>query len=221
MTNTNYNEVYKERLKDLLELSTKKDSPYSETIKFLEEKFNEYNITNDYRIKILIALLPQMTLQFTQTAMQVALQLADEDLSFAVKLENLKKQGSAMDANIEGIKEQTKNQEIKNAKLSEQRADELENLKKQGRMLEAQIKKLEKENKLAQSQQEAIDRQVKDNRVIKVLSVLGSFIEGNQQGGMIVPSDMTKFFFDLQSELIKNDVSITKPTEMKMTERKK
>ncbi|AQW82983.1 hypothetical protein [Campylobacter pinnipediorum] len=221
MIDTNYNEVYKERLKDLLELSTKEDSPYSETIKFLEEKFNEYNITNDYRIKILVALLPQMTLQFTQTAMQVALQLADEDLSFAVKLENLRKQGEAMEANIAGIKEQTKAQEIKNAKLSEQRADELENLKKQGRMLEAQIKKLEKENKLAQSQQEAIDRQVKDNRVIKVLSVLGSFIEGNQQGGMIVPSDMTKFFFDLQSELIKNDVNITKPTTMSMTERKK
>ncbi|QCD44130.1 hypothetical protein [Campylobacter mucosalis] len=215
-----FNESYQNRVKELLRISVDENTPFQETIKYLEDKFTEYLIPNDYRIKILSNILPQMTLQFTTIAMQVAMELTEKDLSFNITLENLKKQGLAMDANIEGIREQTRGQQIKNDEIDEQRADKLANLKKQGQLLDAQIKKLGTEDKLALAQQKAIDEQVKDNRLIKSIGVVGGFISDNQAGGMIVPTDMTKYFFNLTHRLISKDVTgVVEPTNMTMTKK--
>lgn len=164
-------------------------------------------------------MLPLITTQFTITAMQTGLELTQQDLSFELSLKNLEKQAAAMDANIEGIKEQTRNTKLKNDELEAQAADKLENLKEQNNLLRAQIAKLAKEQALAESQQRAVDRQVIDNRIIKSMSVLGNFIAENQAGGMIVPSDMTKYLFNMVHALIKNDITIDENKNFTMTKK--
>ena len=103
------------------------------------------------------------------------------------------------DEEMKGLKEQTKNAKLKNEEL-ERGMNETE---------------------LAKSQKQAIDKQVKDNRVIKATSTLGGFISENQAGGMIVPADMTRTFFDMIFGLVKEDLpDLTKPSKFEMEKRK-
>ena len=211
--------AYLERTRELLKLSIGADTPYQETLKYLDDCFEKYEIPNQHRINVLSQMLPLITTQFTITAMQTGLELTQQDLSFELSLKNLEKQAAAMDANIEGIKEQTRNTKLKNDELEAQAADKLENLKEQNNLLRAQIAKLAKEQALAESQQRAVDRQVIDNRIIKSMSVLGNFIAENQAGGMIVPSDMTKYLFNMVHALIKNDITIDENKNFTMTKK--
>jgi len=214
-----FKNVYLERTRELLKLSIGADTPYQETLKYLDDCFEKYEIPNQHRINVLSQMLPLITTQFTITAMQTGLELTQQDLSFELSLKNLEKQAAAMDANIEGIKEQTRNTKLKNDELEAQAADKLENLKEQNNLLRAQIAKLAKEQALAESQQRAVDRQVIDNRIIKSMSVLGNFIAENQAGGMIVPSDMTKYLFNMVHALIKNDITIDENKNFTMTKK--
>ena len=51
--------------------------------------------------------------------------------------------------------------------------------------------------------------------------MLGGFISENQAGGMIVPADMTKTFFDMLSGLVKEDLpELAKPDKFDMEKRK-
>lgn len=214
-----FKNAYLERTRELLKLSIGTDTPYQETLKYLDDCFEKYEIPNQHRINVLSQMLPLITTQFTITAMQTGLELTQQDLSFELSLKNLEKQAAAMDANIEGIKEQTRNTKLKNNELEAQAADKLENLKEQNNLLRAQIAKLAKEQALAESQQRAVDRQVIDNRIIKSMSVLGNFIAENQAGGMIVPSDMTKYLFNMVHALIKNDITIDENKNFTMTKK--
>ena len=197
-----FKNAYLERTRELLKLSIGADTPYQETLKYLDDCFEKYEIPNQHRINVLSQMLPLITTQFTITAMQTGLELTQQDLSFELSLKNLEKQAAAMDANIEGIKEQTRNTKLKNDELEAQAAD-----------------KLAKEQALAESQQRAVDRQVIDNRIIKSMSVLGNFIAENQAGGMIVPSDMTKYLFNMVHALIKNDITIDENKNFTMTKK--
>ena len=192
-----FKNAYLERTRELLKLSIGADTPYQETLKYLDDCFEKYEIPNQHRINVLSQMLPLITTQFTITAMQTGLELTQQDLSFELSLKNLEKQAAAMDANIEGIKEQTRNTKLKNDELEAQAADKLENLK----------------------EQRAVDRQVIDNRIIKSMSVLGNFIAENQAGGMIVPSDMTKYLFNMVHALIKNDITIDENKNFTMTKK--
>lgn len=257
----NFNNTYKEITKELLDLSINENAPYNKMLEFLTLKMDEYQINNEQKIRVLSSILPQMTLQFTSIAMQTAVEVTREELNInptlenlkkqgrlleaqisklvaeerlvisqqseneeqrSVKLSNLRKQGLALDKNIEGIAEQIRSSRIKNAEAEEQRADKLANLKKQGRLLEAQIAKLTKEQELAHSQQRAIDKQVVDNRLIKVGSMLSDYLSTNQTGGLNMPTGMHKFYMDLLYEMIKSDISgISKVTDFTMTNRPK
>lgn len=214
-----FKNAYLERTRELLKLSIGAGTPYQETLKYLDDCFEKYEIPNQHRINVLSQMLPLITTQFTITAMQTGLELTQQDLSFELSLKNLEKQAAAMDANIEGIKEQTRNTKLKNDELEAQAADKLENLKEQNNLLRAQIAKLAKEQALAESQQRAVDRQVIDNRIIKSMSVLGNFIAENQAGGMIVPSDMTKYLFNMVHALINNDITIDENKNFTMTKK--
>jgi len=200
-----FKNAYLERTRELLKLSIGADTPYQETLKYLDDCFEKYEIPNQHRINVLSQMLPLITTQFTITAMQTGLELTQQDLSFELSLKNLEKQAAAT--------------KLKNDELEAQAADKLENLKEQNNLLRAQIAKLAKEQALAESQQRAVDRQVIDNRIIKSMSVLGNFIAENQAGGMIVPSDMTKYLFNMVHALIKNDITIDENKNFTMTKK--
>lgn len=214
-----FNEKYDEVVKNLLQLSIKENTPYQSTLQYLDEQFEKYKIPDLHRINILSNMLPAITTQFTIAAMQLAVELTNKALFFDIELENLKKQGLAMDANIEGIKEQTQTTRLKNQELTEQLPDKNENLKLQNNLLKAQIDKLAKEQKLAESQQRAIDQQVKDNRVIKAFSSLFAHNAETLNGGLVLPEGLVKLPFDLVHELIKNDITLSKPTTYNIVKR--
>lgn len=214
-----FKNAYLERTRELLKLSIGADTPYQETLKYLDDCFEKYEIPNQHRINVLSQMLPLITTQFTITAMQTGLELTQQDLSFELSLKNLEKQAAAMDANIEGIKEQTRNTKLKNDELEAQAADKLENLKEQNNLLRAQIAKLAKEQALAESQQRAVDRQVIDNRIIKSMAVIGNFIPENQNGGLLVPSDMIRYLFDLIHAFIAGDITVDKIKNFTMTKK--
>ncbi len=214
-----FKNAYLERTRELLKLSIGADTPYQETLKYLDDCFEKYEIPNQHRINVLSQMLPLITTQFTITAMQTGLELTQQDLSFELSLKNLEKQAAAMDANIEGIKEQTRNTKLKNDELEAQAAGKLENLKEQNNLLRAQIAKLAKEQALAESQQRAVDRQVIDNRIIKSMAVIGNFIPENQNGGLLVPSDMIRYLFDLIHAFIEGDITVDKIKNFTMTKK--
>lgn len=202
-----YENKYYDCFAGILEKSTQQNSPYNETLKYLNEQFERMSMSEATRVQILSSVLPQMAVQFTSIAMNTALELAKAELSFNLELE--------------GLKEQVRAAKLKNDEADEQRPDRLENLKKQGRLLEAQITKLNTENTLAAAQKSAIDEQVKDNRLIKATSVLADFISTNQAGGMIVPTDMTRYFFDLVYSISeRSSVTSAKPNSFSMTQKK-
>lgn len=247
------NAEYMQKFKELLALSVNENSPYKESLKFLNEKLDEYAIPDTQKVQVLAQLLPNMTITFTNTAMQAALSLLEtsrraralemqhyhavlafeKDLAIKneqlaelteqrpQKLQALIKQNLAIDANIKGINEQTEGQKIQNAMATEQRPQKLEQLKQQVLLLKAQIEKTNTETTLAENQKNAVRDQVFDNRVIKSLQVIGSFISEIQANGLNVPDDMNKFLFNLTNELIKkNGLNLTLPNSYKMTKPK-
>ena len=88
---------------------------------------------------------------------------------------------------------------------------EIEQLKLQKDMLAAQIDKTRGDLALAKAQQEAINRQVKDNRLIKGGSVIGDFLQNTLNGGLTVPSDMNKVLFNIIATLLKDELTNIMP----------
>lgn len=209
-----YETKYYECFRGILEKSTEANSPYNETLRFLDEQFNKATMSEALKVQVLSNVLPQMAIQFTSIAMNTALELAKTALSFNSSLQNMQIQNEILQQQKRGV-------QIDNDSKANQAPDKAENLKKQGRLLEAQIAKLNRENELANTQKQAIDEQVKDNRLIKATSILADFIAGNQAGGMIVPTDMTRYFFDLTDNIAKrSQLSTQKPSGFNMTQRK-
>lgn len=202
-----FRQTYLDIFKSTLDATTSATTPYQKVVDYLNEQYDKFNITNEARLKNISSILANITVSFTAQAMAQAMELAYRELTF--------------DEEMKGLKEQTKTARLKNEELEKGMPDRLTGLKKQNELIDAQIKKLSDETALAKSQKEAIDRQVKDNRVIKATSTLGGFISENQAGGMIVPADMTRTFFDMAFGLIKEDLpSLTKPTKFEMEKRK-
>ena len=202
-----FRQAYLEIFKSTLDATTSATTPYQKVVDYLNEQYDKFNITNEARLKNISSILANITVSFTAQAMAQAMELAYRELTF--------------DEEMKGLKEQTKNARLKNEELERGMNDRLTGLKKQNDLIDAQIQKLKDETELAKSQKQAIDKQVKDNRVIKATSTLGGFISENQAGGMIVPADMTKVFFDMLSGLVKEDLpGLGKPAKFDMEKRK-
>lgn len=215
-----YTQKYKECLGEILAKSISPDLPYSQVMDFVKNQLELSTLSENAKVNIISQILPQMAIQFTSIAMNAAIEVATREQTSEVELENLKRQGEVINANIAGIKEQTRGARIKNDTDEEQRPIKLENLKRQGELLAGQIAKLNKETTLSQTQQDAINAQVSDNRLIKAMGVLGDFIAGNQAGGMIVPPDMSRYFFDLIDATAKRSGAVgTKPSTYDMAKR--
>ncbi|QCD52789.1 hypothetical protein [Campylobacter sp. RM16192] len=215
-----FKEKHKECTIELLGLSVGENTPYKIMVDFFDQKFDEYKIPEEKRIQFFANMLPSMIMSFTTSAMQLALDLAYKHLTFETELQGLQKQNQALDENIKGIQEQTRNTRLKNDELEEQKELRRQGLEKQNLLLDAQIQKLKDETALAKSQQKAIDRQVVDNRLIKVSSILKDSVSENHAGGMVVPAEMIKYFLDVLHYTIKDDVqNINKPSNYTMTKK--
>ena len=89
--------------------------------------------------------------------------------------------------------------------MKEKHPLEMDQLRAQNDLTTAQIEKIKAEQKLAEEQQKAIERQVKDNRVIKATSILGDFLQNLAQRDLIPPASMNEHFFNLLAAITKGD----------------
>lgn len=188
--------------KTVLNSSMEENTPYDKLIKKLDELFEQYKITDEKARDARLATLSNLVQGVTATSQQVALQFVTDlerlDL-IAAQTENERAKKQILDLEVEA-------QRLKNEMAREQRPHQLAILEKQKELLEAQIIKTQKDTKLAESQQNAIDRQVKDNRMIKAASVLSDFLQNVQgNGSLIVPAGMNQTLFNILAALIKDD----------------
>ena len=88
---------YDANFASILALTIADGTPYKETISFLTEQFDNYNISDEYKAQLQAQMLSQMTLGFTQSAMQTAISLTDKEIMSDTTLANAQKQGVILD----------------------------------------------------------------------------------------------------------------------------
>ena len=186
-----YDEKYIENFKKILAAATCVDSPFVKTTQYIDEQFDSYNIDDEVRARTISGLLADLSINFTQNAMQNAMELAQKELTFDQELRALELRNQAL--------------ELKNKYAKEKHPLEMAQLRAQNDLTTAQIEKIKAEQKLAEEQQKAIERQVKDNRVIKATSILGDFLQNLAQRDLIPPASMNEHFFNLLAAITKGD----------------
>ena len=198
-----FKESYIANFKSILQASTEVNSPFEKAINYLNEQYDKYNLNDETRAKNISNIMSAMAINFTTAAMQTSMDLAGRDLLFDKELEAA---------------------ELRNQSMREKLPLEIESLKQQNALIKAQIEKTKADQELAKSQQAAIDRQVKDNRIIKSMSVLGEFLQNTLQGGLTVPASMNQYLFQMIGGLVKDDgldLSAIKEFDIKQKEEKK
>ncbi|WP_172201054.1 hypothetical protein [Campylobacter sp. RM16188] len=190
MKNKSFQENYLANFKGILEASVDHGSPYQKAVGYLNEQFDRYNLSDELRARHISALMAELTVSFTNTAMQTATELAHRDMTLEEELRGLK---------------------LKNDLLEEKKKYEVEILKEQVELTKAQKAKTEADKALTEAQKKAIEEQVKDNRVIKASSVLGEFLQMISRNDLVAPAPMNQTLFSLILHLVK-DEGITLPT---------
>jgi len=87
---------YEANFASILALTIADGTPYKATITFLTEQFDQYNITDEYKAQLTAQLMSNMTVGFTQAAMNTALSLTDKEVMADVNYENAVKQGTIL-----------------------------------------------------------------------------------------------------------------------------
>ena len=184
MKNSSFRENYLLNFKAILEASVAPGSPYQKAVSYLDEQFDSYNLSDELRAKHMSALMAELTISFTNTAMQSANELTHRNMTFEEEMRGLK---------------------LKNDLLEKKNPLEIEILKEQINLTKAQKIKTDAEKELVEAQKDAIDKQVKDNRVIKSASIIGEFLQMISRNDLNPPSTMNQFLFSLVLHLVKDD----------------
>lgn len=193
-----YTQKYGEIYKKVLAATMAQDTPFAKFAKQIDEYFEKYGVSNDRRFEMLCNTLVSMTQSVTTTSQEISLRLLSES-------EELPKKLAQADKQLELTQKQIETENLK-IDLQKQRIPlEIEQLRLQKDALQAQIDKSKADALLAGQQQKAIERQVKDNRLIKGASVLGDFLQNTLNGGLNVPSGMNQALFNILATLIKDD----------------
>ena len=183
-----YKEAYSELYRRVLGDTMAADTPYQKFTAKIDEYFEKYGLANDKKFEMLCSTLVSMTQSVTTSSQEIALRLLSESEELPLRKQQLK------------------------IDLQRQRMPlEIEQLKLQKDMLAAQIDKTRGDVALAKAQQDAINRQVKDNRLIKGGSVIGDFLQNTLNGGLVVPSDMNKVLFNIIATLLKDELTNIMP----------
>lgn len=88
---------YNANFSDILALTIADGTPYKATIDFLAAQFNDYNISDEYKAKLQAQMMSNMTIGFTQSAMQTAITLTDKEVMADTNYDNAVKQGTILD----------------------------------------------------------------------------------------------------------------------------
>lgn len=88
---------YDTNFASILALTISDNTPYQATLDFLSTKLDDLTIRDDQKAQITAQMLSQMTIAFTQAAMQTAISLTDKDIMSETTLDNTKKQGIILD----------------------------------------------------------------------------------------------------------------------------
>ena len=202
--NNNFKKAYLENFKEILRAATSPESPFAKTTQYIDEQFDKYNIGDDARARTISGLLADLSINFTQNAMQNALELAQKEMTFEQELRALQLRNQGLEKELDVL-------ELKNKYMKEKHPLEIKQLEAQNDLTAAQIEKIKAEQRLAEEQHKAIERQVKDNRIIKAASILGDFLQNLAQRDLIPPASMNEHFFNLLAAITKGDGITAKP----------
>lgn len=200
----NFKKSYLDNFKEILRVATSPESPFEKTTQYINEQFDKYNIGDDARARTISGLLADLSINFTQNAMQNALELAQKEMTFEQELRALQLRNQGLEKELDAL-------ELKNKYMKEKHPLEIKQLEAQNDLTAAQIEKIKAEQRLAEEQHKAIERQVKDNRIIKATSILGDFLQNLAQRDLIPPASMNEHFFNLLAAITKGDGITTKP----------
>jgi len=90
---TKYNANFMSMLSSMIAAGT----PYQATLTFLSEQFEQYNLTDEYKAQLQAQLLSNMTISFTNSAMQTAITVTDKEIMADTQYDNALKQGILLD----------------------------------------------------------------------------------------------------------------------------
>jgi len=91
---------YDSNFLDILRGTIADGTPYKETLSFLNTQFDQYNLTDEYKAQLQAQLLSNMTVSFTNSAMQTAITVTDKEIMSDVQYENALKQGQLLDKQV-------------------------------------------------------------------------------------------------------------------------
>ena len=92
-----YIDIYSDSFGKILELTIADGTPFKETLAFLDEKFDSYTITDEYKAQLQAQMMSNMTVAFTQSAMNTALQLSTKEIMIDEEYDGKVKQNLILD----------------------------------------------------------------------------------------------------------------------------
>jgi len=100
--------------------ATEANSPYDLTKQFIQDEFDNFNISEKEKAEVLANYMAQITTSITTAAMQTALALADKNGKYAYEVTALQKQTTLMDSQIAKLNADTAYVATQEDKLIEQ-----------------------------------------------------------------------------------------------------
>ena len=98
---------YQANFSSILASTIAAGTPYQETLSFLNTQFDQYNLTDEYKAQLQAQLLSNMTISFTNSAMQTAISVTDKEIMADVQYDNAVKQGTLLDKQITKLEADT------------------------------------------------------------------------------------------------------------------
>jgi len=115
-----FTEDYLVKYTNLMAAATADGSPYDLTKAFVQNEFNNFNITEKEKAELLTNFIANITTSITTGAMQTALALADKEGKYQLEVDNIAKQGGILDSQIAKMVADTAYVETQEEKLIEQ-----------------------------------------------------------------------------------------------------
>jgi len=104
----------------IMTAATGTGSPFDQTIEFVKDEVNNFNLSEREKAEIIAGYMAQITTNITTGAMQSALAITDKLGKYADEAANVAKQGQVLTEQINKLKADTSYVETQEAKLIEQ-----------------------------------------------------------------------------------------------------
>jgi len=195
--NIDFQDPYLSSFSSLMNTAIGSDTPYSKTLEYLTEEFNDDNLTPKEKANLKAQVMANITTSITNNAMQIALGVTEKQIKLVYEVEGLQNKLSQALINLE-ILQETKQNKINQAEY------QAENIKQSYLFTQEKIQQLIKA--------------AKDNNRIQATQIIGEFFEQYKIGGGTLSSEMFQLIFEMAIQTYNNtDSSISMTSNLSTT----